>query len=617
MARFLFALLLAGAVTAAGTLVPAALAEAPTPFQQDVIELLRPTDLVGDGGSPADLYLLALYPDGKPIVGLPAKARMTVDGGTAGELADLGNGLYKLTFTPEKVESAKSASFSLEGKLPDKRKVERSWTAPIAPPLAKRLQLAANPGELTLGVDKTASLSFRLTGGDPRTYATTKLTIASSTGAVGALTNLGAGQFSGLFTPPAGSLAQVALITAVDAGDTARTYAAAALPLLAKSDQTVTVAPNARVILKVGGREFGPVQADAKGRAKVPVIVRPGAAAATRVVIAPDGTVSETPFDLKLPDTRRIALFPLATGIPADGRMQVPVRAFVVTPDGRPDENALVTFTATSGSVGSARHEGGGVYVATYVPATGNLPTTGAVTVTVGERPVDKETRPLALVPVRPSKLTLRADPPTLAAGATALTVIARVEGPGGEGLPGRAVTFVANGAKLAKVEDLKNGEYKATFTPTGKGPVEVAGRISAPSTGNGLAHVVLLPSRERVPPDGLSSAMFTVATLDEFGYPVPGVEVELKLVAGDGSLPERVTTGPDGIAPVYYTAGRKTGFVGVDALAGDRAAGASMVQAPPEVTLPALPVAGSAATRALLDDWKGTIAELRVERGG
>jgi hypothetical protein len=56
-----------------------------------------------------------------------------------------------------------------------------------------------------------------------------------------------------------------------------------------------------------------------------------------------------------------------------------------------------------------------------------------------------------------------------------------------------------------------------SAFTPTGRGPVEMTATVGAPATGNALAHIVVLPSRERLPPDGLSSAMLTVATLDEF----------------------------------------------------------------------------------------------------
>jgi hypothetical protein len=296
MSRFLMLLLLGGVALAAGPSVsPALAAPAPKPFSQDLIELVRPTDLVGDGASPAEMAILALYADGSPIVGL--KAKMTVSGGTATELVDAGGGLYTFTFTPAKVEEQRAATFAIKGKLPNKAPYDRSWTVAVSPPLTRQLDLAVSPPEITLGVDKSASLAFTLKGGDPRAFAAANLALAVSSGTVGNVTNLGGGQFSGLYTPPTGTTPQVALVTAVDAGDTTRTYAFAAVPLVVKADQAVTATPNARVILKVGGREFGPVPADAKGRAKVPVIIPPGVTQATRVAVASDGVVNEAPLD--------------------------------------------------------------------------------------------------------------------------------------------------------------------------------------------------------------------------------------------------------------------------------------------------------------------------------
>ena len=52
-----------------------------------------------------------------------------------------------------------------------------------------------------------------------------------------------------------------------------------------------------------------------------------------------------------------------------------------------------------------------------------------------------------------------------------------------------------------------------------------------------------LLFLRDRPPNDGLSSAMVTVLTLDEYGYPVGNIVVDLKVVGGDGTLPAQVTT--------------------------------------------------------------------------
>jgi hypothetical protein len=592
--------------------VHAAQAATATLFEgQGLIELLRPTDLLADGGTPADLYLLALGADGAPLTGM--KVKLTAIGGTVGELVDAGGGLWRFSFTPALVDAPGTATIELKGKLANKQALTRAWTVSVMPSRSRQLSLVANPAQLTLGVDKTANLDFKLVGGEPGAVSAVKLALNVSSGTVANVTNLGGGQFNGLYTTPTATTPRVALLAAVDSGDPMRTYGSLAVPLTTNVVQSVTVKPGARVILKVGGREFGPVTADSKGRAKVAIVVPPGTTSAVRVQILPDGTVSEEPLDLKLPDARRIALFPTAASIPSDARLAVPVRAMVVTPDGRPDESAQVVFTASAGTVGGATHEGGGIYVATYTPPNGNAVVKTTLTVKLADRALDTDTRAVTLVPVRATKVALTATP--LAADATSLTVTAKVTGPDGALLPARALSFTADGAKLQEIKDLKNGDYTALFTPTGKGPVEVSASVAAPATGNALARVVVVPARERLPADGLSSTMLTVATVDEFGYPVPNVSVDISVLTGDGSVPATTTTNADGIARIYYTAGRKNGFVGIEARVGERNAGVSIVQAPPSLALPELPVAGSASVKALADEWAGAITGLRVER--
>lgn len=609
--------LLLGGIAGKALVAPPAWAESARVFQElGLIELLRPTDLVGDGATPVDLWLLALDAGGKPISGW--KVKLTASGGTAGELVDAGGGLYRFPFTPAKTDTATTASVELRGKLPTRENFVRTWSFPVAPPRGHSLQVAANPAQLTLGTDKTANLSFTVSGGDAAALTTVELLHAVSAGTLGALTNLGGGRFDGLYTAPTGTTPQVALLTVVDAADASGTYAGLALPLSAKLDQAVTVAPNAKVLLKLGGRDFGPVAADGKGRAKVPVVVPPGVRTATRVEVTPDGTIKEGPMDLAVPETRRIALFPTAASLPADGRVKVVVRAMVVTPDGRPDEAAQVAFAATAGTVHAPRHEGGGVYVAAWTPPFGNVLTKATISAKLADQaPVQADTRPVSLVPVRPTAITLTPEPATLPVEATSFSVLARVQGPDGAALPGRTLVFAANGARLQGVQDLKDGTYRATFATTGKGPVEVTARASTPSLGNPLSRLVLVPSREVLPPDGLSSSMVTVAALDEYGYPVPDAEVSLRLLSGDGSLPATARTNADGIAQVFYTAGRANGFVAIEASAGDRTAGVSLLQAPEGVAVPDLPVNGSAEAVELAKDVAGGVAAVRIDRGG
>lgn len=615
-------LTLGGAVFLGGPIaigvLPSALA-APAPagsmFEGPaLIELLRPSDVVGDGSTPVDLYVLALHADGTPVVGMAVK--LTATGGLSTPLEDTGGGLYHLVFTPSLTTFPTTGGVELKGKLPNKTAIDRTWSFPVSPPRNRGLAVSASPSMLTLGVDQTASVAFTFSGGDPRSLSGVRLSLNSTAGTLANVTNVGNGVFNGLYTPPAVSSPHLAIVAAVDAGDPMRTYGTLAIPLTANVTQSVTGPANTPVILKVAGRDFGPVKTDSKGRAKIAVVLPPGVVSATRVMAGADGVVTEQPFDLKIAETRRIALFPTVAAIPSDSRLQVPIRAVVYTPDGKPDDMATVEFTVTAGTIGPARPEGGGVYVASYSPPDGNVAAKASLKVTlVGGAALQTETRPLALVPVRVGRVALSATPARLPPGATTLTINALVAGPTGAPLPGRTLTLSANGAKLQGVTDLKSGSYDALFTPTGKGPVEVAASVAAPATGNEMTQLLVIPSQRRLPADGVSSSMLTVATLDEFGYPVPNVEVDLTLSTGEGSVPARATTNAGGVAEVYYTAGRKTGVTHIDASSGGLSAGVSIVIAPAALPLPTLPTSASAATRSFIDEWARSFAALRVER--
>ncbi len=617
--RLLSRLALGGLTVGAVALAPeVAWAQAAPVFEGGaLIELVAPTGVVGDGATTADLYVLALNADGTPLTGLKGKPQATM--GSASELVDAGGGLYRFTYTPPRAESTTTVTVAFKGKLPSKEAFAKSWSFAVSPPRSQKLAVATNPAQIVLGQDATASVAINLAGGDRQNLTGVQLSVRPSTGTVDNLISLGGGQFTALYTAPTVRYPHVALLTAVDRRDPSRAYAGIAVPLVGKADYPLTVAPNANVILKVAGRDFGPKPADAQGRAVVPIIVPPGTKTATSVVVTPDGKVTESTIDLQIPEARRVALFPTATAIPSDGRLQVPVRAFVVSPEGKPDESAQVVFSTTAGVVSTARHEGGGVYVATYTPPFGNAATQATIAVNLADKPsVQADALTVNLVAARPTKVSLVTEPASLPAGADGFKVFAKVSGPDGTGLGGRTLNFAANGARLKEaVKDLRNGDYQASFATTGGGPVELSATVASAPTGNPLARVLVLPARERLAGDGASTAMLTVATVDEFGYPVPNQDVALRVVQGDGTVPATAKTNADGIAQVFYTAGRKNGLVNVSASVGDHAASASLLQAPLNVNVPDLPVSGPKDVAALAGEWQGSLAGARIERDG
>ena len=164
-------------------------------------------------------------------------------------------------------------------------------------------------------------------------------------------------------------------------------------------------------------------------------------------------------------------------------------------------------------------------------------------------------------------------------------------------------------------MKDAGKGDYVAGFEVTGKRAVKMTVSATMPATGNPLYRLLLVPTAQRLVNDGLSSTLFTVATVDEFGYPVPDVAVELVLEQGDGSLPATATTNAAGVAQVYYTAGRAPGLVRIRGTAKNEVTRAVLLQAPAELRLPTLPPGGNKADWGLAEQLRLHTVEVEIPR--
>lgn len=603
-------------------LVKAPPANPDDPLPGGVFALLPANGLIGDGGSPAELVLVALDPQGQPVRGLVGTPTST--GGTCGPLRDAGNGLYRFAFTPAASDTGGAVSVELKAKVGNKgAAMKGAWTVEVAPAPKELLRLAPSPATVQMGRDTSVSLQATLETHDLMAAGTSGLELRSSAGTVGAATALGGGSFAAAWKVPVGTAPGLALVTAVDKRASDRAYAGVAIPLLGKVDATVKVAPKARVLVNAQGRTFGPVDASAAGVAKVPLELAPGAQA-TLVEVASDGTSQERPLDLKLPEPRRVLLFPFPGSVPADARSTLPVRAFVATPDGQPDGTAGVTFTVSAGTVSAARHEGGGVYVADFTPA--ESVAGGNVTLAVkieGASSAQADTLTLRTTGARARVQALQ-GPPSVAKGPNqAFTVTVAAVAPSGAPVPGRAPRVTASGARVAgAAKDLRDGRYEVSLVTTGNGSVELAARMPTPTSAGPVATLVVVPASSRLGADGLSTVALAVHALDAWGAPVAGAPIELAVEGGvlDGNLPAKATTDNDGVATVYYTAGRARGYGALVARTGRLSAGVGLLQlgqdaTAPKVEPPALPVAGSADAGALVEELRGTSATTRLTR--
>jgi len=600
--------------------IPQIVIQAPATAQAagPMVELLSGGDVVGDGQTPVLLNIVAYNSNGTPMAG--ASLRVTAQSGSVGKTTQISPGLYTSTWTPPSVQAVTQLVVSIRGRSSDRTNVQKDWSITVRPSLSQQVTVTANPTHLTLGQDSGATLNIVLGGGADLAMDDAELLIQSSSGTVDNITHLGGGKFAASYRPESGKFfPHLALITVGDKRAPSRTYGAIAIPLIGKANFPVVGQPNGTVMVRIDDREFGPAPTDAAGRAQVPIEVRPGYRAASLISVL-DGRKTEEPLDLQIPPANRVTLFPTADIIPADPDITVPIRVFVATQDGSPDPNAKVTLSTTAGQIGAAVHEGNGIYAAKLQPPFGN----SVAQATIQAEVEDLSGRQIAastvnLGPIRPGQVDLIAEPESLSADARAFQVLVKIIGSDQVGMAGRTLSFTVNGARQnGDTRDLGSGDYQAKFETTGKGPVELIATARSPGGSNPMRSVLMFPSRERLPNDGLSSAMLTVLSLDEFGYPVANVPVELNVVSGEGSLPASTTTDNAGLAQVHFTAGRKPGLTILSATARGHTAMIPVLLAPDKVAQGyALPASGSAETVAQYLAWKKIIRPVRLEREG
>jgi len=619
LARVLFSLLALTVATAmpnsalsplTGTL---GVAQAANPM----IELVSGGDVVGDGSTVVKLHVVAFNPNGTAMTG--ANLRLSAQSGKAGKVSMVQPGLYAVEWTPPAVEAVSDVRLTLRGKTPDRIAVDKAWNVAVHPTLDSTVRASANPAELTLGRDGGTTLTINLNGARNGQLKNEDLIILTNSGTVENVTHMGGGKFAASYKPPTKFFPHVALITFADRRNPNRTYGSLAVPLVGKANFPVVGQPNSSVLVKIDDREFGPVSSDANGRAQVPIEVRPGFVDA-RVVSVSNGQQTEEPLDMQVPPANRVSLFPISPAVASDPTISMPVRAYVTQPNGAPDTGARVKFTTTAGSMSDAVHEGNGVYMAEFAPPFGNQRTAATITVDVDDlKGQQVASTNIELYPARPGTVGLTPEPGTLMKMAKGFQILTKVQSADGVGMSGKQLRFHANGAKpTGESQDLGSGDYKTRFETTGKGAVEVIATVRTDGSDNPFRKLLLFPSRDRLANDGLSSAMVTVLTLDEYGYPVGNVTVALKVVDGDGTLPAQVTTDGSGMAQVHFTAGRGAGLTRIAATAQGESAMIPMLLAPEQVaTSYALPASGTAQDIALYDAWRRIIQTARLEREG
>ncbi|MFC5404907.1 invasin domain 3-containing protein [Cohnella soli] len=432
------------------------------------------TSLTADGTSQTTITVKIIDANGNALTSGGAAVTISSTTGSVGTVTDNGNGTYKATLTSPTTVGTATVSAKIGG------------TALASPTTVEFVPGAPSAANSTIAVDDT----FLTADGTSQTTITVKLidangnalttggaavTISSTTGSVGTVTDNGNGTYKATLTSP-------------------------------------TTAGIATVSAKVGGTEL---------ESTTSVQFVPGApSAATSTIeiddssLTADGT-SQTTITVKLKDANGNAL----------------------TIGG-----ATVTIASTVGIVSAVTDSGNGTYIATLTsPTTAGIATVSAK---VGGTALPTPTS-VEFVPGAPSEATSTIaveDTSLTADGTSQSTITVKLKDANGNALTsgGAAVTITSTAGSVGTVTDNGNGTYKATLTsPTTVGTATVSAtigsdRITDTAT---IAFVVGEVSASRstvavdkttVYADGSTKAVIHVKLVDEWEHPLAGKRIIL-----------------------------------------------------------------------------------------
>jgi hypothetical protein len=496
--------------------------------------------LPADGGPPVWIHLVVSPIDGQPAAEPPPIAASR---GRLDPPEPLGRGTYRLRFHPPRDPQAERLRLTVAG--------QDGIELPLCARPAGRIAIAAEPASLLAGQGQRAVLRIRALDAAGRPVTAAPIQITANVGRVGPVRALGDGRYRAVFIPPDDPFPQVAILMAANPRSARLDRVAvgrAVVPITARVELPGETAPGTRMQMRVAGRVFGPVRADARGRFELPILVPPGIDRGRATSIDRAGNRKTRTIELFLPETKRLGLWAYPLRLPADG--QARSRLLVTTIDrfGRPQDlkqrSRGLQIEAERGRVGSLRHLDRGLYEAYYTaPAsTGD----GRVTIRVGFPRAGSKSRAevqLRLLPGPAQQVKIEAPDLLAADGASRGRLVLRVADGRGNPVPGRLVTLAADPGRILDLKEVEPGLHRAALV-VGAQPQRWISTISARvrDRAGGRPERLLLDG-EALAVDDAGRMILTAVLVDGLGLPVPHLEVRLRV----GDAESRSKTGAFG----------------------------------------------------------------------
>jgi hypothetical protein len=349
-------------------------------------------------------------------------------------------------------------------------------------------------------------------------------------GGVGAPVAAGPGRWRAELLAPEQWFPQMAVVLVVADEGTEAAY----LPMRGRAELPVESDPGAEIEVMIEAARFGPVRADGRGRASVPIVVAPGQKRATvRSTRAGKSTVREV--DIPLPGyPRATTSLPAA---PAAGAA-LTLSCAAVDADDRPAP-ATELVVSFAGRAVAAAARGAVAEARVVVPTRAGL----ELAVACGTRRALAQSQP-RVAPAAPSRLAVRGLPGTLRVGTGASLAVEVDATDPWDNASATHVTIDAGELVLVPAVDAP-GRWRGTLRvedrpPRVRAPVvtvragPVSERFTVTLVGGAPARIELEAPDRPLAPDGRDRGTLRALVFDRHGLPTSATTPDVALGGGD-----------------------------------------------------------------------------------
>ena len=428
------------------------------------------------------------------------------------------------------------------------------------------VKLSLPAKRMLLEPGKRISLTIRISDAEGRGQEGLSPALAASVGTLGNLKDLGEGRYRATYTlsqhrHPHSAILAVKLPGAPPAWTVLRLGSKTQLPV--KTEKS-----NVMVTLTIGGRSYGPVQTDDRGRVKVPVEIWPGEFEGQAVAVDEFGNRSSRSVRIPVPPTSHSLGFAEKELLVADGEDTSELHFIVIKPDGKPARRTSFLAQRKAGELSRAKRLLPGLYQFTYTAPKGLTARQARITIAVRPHPEEnRQTFAFRLTAGRPEQVQASAMPAILPAdGRSRARLMISIADRTGNPLDDLPVSVSCQPGKAGQVSGLGQGKYRAVYTApvrtTGKAACVLEVETGEPAPLRREIPVELIPpvpavieaqpDTYRLPMDGSSRAVVAISLGDHRGEPLEGVLLRAAAPIGDlGQVQEE----GQGRYQVVYTA--------------------------------------------------------------